>query len=70
MHAQVVVADVVAQLEEQREGILGNGVGAVDGNIGYGNGACARRLYVDDVVAGCRDGYELEVGQLVKDISR
>ena len=52
VYQRVVVADPVTQLQHQRECELGNGGGAVGGNVGHGDAPAGAGGAVHGVVAG------------------
>ena len=62
VHRPVVVADPVAQLQQQGDGELGNGSGSVTRHIAYRDSPARRGIAVDDVVAGGGDGDEFDFG--------
>ena len=58
------------EIEQESEDVLGDGVGAVDGNVGHGDAARARGLDVDDVVTGGEDADELQLRELGEGLRR
>ncbi len=63
-HGGRMVAGVTGQFEQQGEGVLGDGAGAVFRHIGDGNPARPRGGGVHDVVAGRQDADVAEARQL------
>ena len=57
-------ADVVTELQQQREDVLRDRVGAVLRHVRYGDTARTRRCRVDDIVSGSEHGDEAQLRQL------
>ena len=61
VYGVAVAANVVAYFQQQRDGELAHGGGAVSGNVGDGNPPLPGRRRVHDVVTGGQDADEAEI---------
>ena len=57
-----MVGHLVAQIQQHREGKLGNGSGAVVGNIANRDAALFGSFAVHNIVTRCQNAYQLDVG--------
>ena len=69
MDGSVMMADVMADLQQQRDGELADGSGAVGGDVHHGDPLLTGIVVVHHVVAGSQNGDQLDVGTFVNGFS-
>ena len=57
---------MVAMLEEERHDELGDGIRAVNRNVGYRDASFACLSNIDDIETGGQDGDDLQIGESAK----